>query len=66
VPEIETLIVEVPSEDGPYGARGVGEPPVTPGSAAIANAVHDAIGVRITEIPITPERILRSLGKVKG
>jgi CO/xanthine dehydrogenase Mo-binding subunit len=65
VPHIETLIVEVPSEDGPYGARGVGEPPVTPGSAAIANAIHDAVGVRITEIPITPERILRALGKVK-
>jgi CO/xanthine dehydrogenase Mo-binding subunit len=65
VPHIETLIVEVPSEDGPYGARGVGEPPVTPGSAAIANAVHDAIGVRITEIPLTPERILRALGKVR-
>lgn len=65
VPNIESLIVEVPSEDGPYGARGVGEPPVTPGSAAIANAVHDAIGVRITEIPITPERILRAMGKVK-
>jgi CO/xanthine dehydrogenase Mo-binding subunit len=65
VPHIETLIVEVPSEDGPYGARGVGEPPVTPGSAAIANAIHDATGVRITEIPITPERILRALGKVK-
>ena len=65
VPHIETLIVEVPSEDGPYGARGVGEPPVVPTSAAIANAVHDAIGVRITEIPITAERILRALGKVK-
>ena len=65
VPNIESLIVEVPSEDGPYGARGVGEPPVVPTSAAIANAVHDAIGVRITEIPITPERILRALGKVK-
>jgi CO/xanthine dehydrogenase Mo-binding subunit len=65
VPNIESLIVEVPSEDGPYGARGVGEPPVVPTSAAIANAVHDAIGVRITEIPITPERILRALGRVK-
>ena len=65
VPKIESLIVEVPSEDGPYGAKGVGEPPVVPTSAAIANAVHDAIGVRITEIPITPERILRALGKVK-
>jgi CO/xanthine dehydrogenase Mo-binding subunit len=65
VPSIESMILEVPSEDGPYGARGVGEPPVTPGSAAIANAVHDAVGVRITEIPITPERVLRALGKVK-
>jgi CO/xanthine dehydrogenase Mo-binding subunit len=65
VPDIETMIVEVPSEDGPYGARGVGEPPVTPGSAAVTNAVHDAIGVRITELPLTPERILRALGKVK-
>jgi len=65
VPSIQTLIVEVPSEDGPYGARGVGEPPVTPSSAAIANAVCDAIGTRVTEIPITPERILRALGKVR-
>ncbi len=65
VPSIQTLIVEVPSEDGPYGARGVGEPPVTPGSAAIANAVYDAVGSRVTEIPLTPERILRALGKLR-
>ena len=65
VPQIESLIVEVPSEDGPYGARGVGEPPVVPTSAAIANAVFDAVGVRITELPVTPERILRALGRVK-
>ncbi|MBI4570679.1 MAG: molybdopterin-dependent oxidoreductase, partial [Chloroflexi bacterium] len=64
VPNIETRIVEVPSEDGPYGARGVGEPSIIPGAAAVANAIADAIGVRITEAPITPERILRALGKI--
>ncbi len=64
VPNIETHIVEVPSEEGPYGARGVGEPSIIPGAAAIANAVEDAIGVRVTEAPITPERILRAMGKI--
>jgi CO/xanthine dehydrogenase Mo-binding subunit len=64
-PPIESLIVEVPSEDGPYGARGVGEPPIVPTSAAIANAVFDAAGARLTEIPMTPERVLRALGKVR-
>jgi CO/xanthine dehydrogenase Mo-binding subunit len=64
VPDIETKIVEVPSDDGPYGARGVGEPSIIPAAAAIANAVEDALGVRITEAPITPERVLRALGKI--
>jgi CO/xanthine dehydrogenase Mo-binding subunit len=64
VPPIETIIVEVPSEDGPYGARIVGEPAIVPGPAAIANAVADALGVRVFEAPITPERVLRALGKV--
>ena len=64
VPNIETRIVEVPSEDGPYGARGVGEPSIIAGVAAIANAVEDATGARVTEAPITPERILRALGKI--
>jgi CO/xanthine dehydrogenase Mo-binding subunit len=64
VPDIETKIVEVPSDDGPYGARGVGEPSIIAGAAAIANAVEDALGVRVTEAPITPERVLRALGKI--
>ncbi len=64
LPPIEAIIVEVPSEDGPYGARIVGEPSIVPGGAAIANAVADAIGVRVYDIPITPERVLRALGKV--
>jgi xanthine dehydrogenase molybdenum-binding subunit len=64
IPYIETKIVEVPSDDGPYGARGVGEPSIIPAAAAIANAIEDALGVRITEAPITPERVLRALGKL--
>lgn len=58
VPPMETMMVEVPSEFGPYGAKGVGEPPVIPGGAAIANAIADATGVRITRLPITPARIV--------
>jgi CO/xanthine dehydrogenase Mo-binding subunit len=61
VPPIETLIVEVPAPAGPFGARGVGEPPIVPALAAIANAVRDATGVRITEAPLTPERIAMAL-----
>jgi CO/xanthine dehydrogenase Mo-binding subunit len=61
LPNIETVIVEVPSPAGPFGARGVGEPPIVPAPAAIANAVADATGVRITECPLTPERIAMAL-----
>lgn len=61
VPPIETHIVEVPSPRGPFGARGVGEPPVVPGAAAVANAIRDAVGVRITELPITAERVWAAL-----
>ena len=61
VPPIETCIVEVPSPHGPFGARGVGEPPVVPGAAAVANAIRDAVGVRITELPITPEWLWNTL-----
>ena len=61
LPRIETVIVEEPCSDGPYGAKGVGEPPIIPGAAAIANAIQDAIGARVTEVPITPERVLAAL-----
>jgi CO/xanthine dehydrogenase Mo-binding subunit len=64
LPPIEAIIVEVPSEEGPYGARIVGEPSIVAGAAAVANAVCDATGARLTEVPITPERVLRALGKV--
>jgi CO/xanthine dehydrogenase Mo-binding subunit len=61
VPEIVPLIVEVPEPTGPHGAKGVGEPPCTPIAAAIANAIADATGVRITQLPMSPERVLREL-----
>jgi CO/xanthine dehydrogenase Mo-binding subunit len=60
-PSLEAVLVEIPSELGPFGAKGVGEPPVIPGPAAWANAVRDACGARVTELPITPERIWRAL-----
>lgn len=58
VPPITPLLVEVPSALGPFGAKGVGEPPVVPVAAAIANAIQDAVGARLTQIPMTPERVL--------
>ena len=54
-------MVEVPLPEGPLGARGVGEPPIIAGAAAIANAIADATGVRPTEIPMTGERVLAAL-----
>jgi CO/xanthine dehydrogenase Mo-binding subunit len=57
MPELEAVLVEVPSPIGPYGAKPVGEPPVIPGGAVIANAVAAATGVRVTELPLTPERV---------
>jgi CO/xanthine dehydrogenase Mo-binding subunit len=63
VPHVRTVMVEETCKLGPYGAKGVGEPPIIPGAAAIANAVHDAIGVRVSELPITPERVVAALHK---
>jgi len=61
VPMIETILVEAPGGEGPYGAKGVGEPPIIPPVAAVANAVAAAIGHRIYDLPITPERVWRAL-----
>ncbi|MSP21991.1 MAG: xanthine dehydrogenase family protein molybdopterin-binding subunit [Dehalococcoidia bacterium] len=66
VPDIDSTLVEVPSEDGPYGARGVGEPSITAGGAAVANAIAEAIGARVSMMPATPERVLRAMGKLGG
>jgi len=61
VPMIETIILEVPGGDGPYGAKLVGEPPMVPAVAAIANAIAEAIGARVCDLPITPERVWRAM-----
>jgi carbon-monoxide dehydrogenase large subunit len=60
-PEVTAIFVEAAHKDGPYGAKGVGEPALAPTAPAIGNAVYDAIGVRIKDLPITPEKILNAL-----
>ena len=61
VPEIETLIVEVPAPDGPFGAKGIGEASVVGAPAAVANAVAAATGARPRELPMTPPRVWEAL-----
>lgn len=66
-PEIETIIVERPDPGGPFGAKEAGQGPLLPVPPAVANAVYDAVGVRIDEIPITPDKVLKALGyKARG
>jgi len=60
-PEIETILVEVPDREGPFGAKEAGQGPLNPVIPAIANAIYDAVGVRIDETPITPDKVLRAL-----
>jgi CO/xanthine dehydrogenase Mo-binding subunit len=60
-PPIDVVLVEVPSEKGAYGAKGVGEPPAIPGPATIANAIRDAAGVRVTDMPMRPEVVAKAL-----
>ncbi|CAI8039697.1 Xanthine dehydrogenase molybdenum-binding subunit [Geodia barretti] len=64
LPMIDAVIVEVPNPGHPYGVRGVGEVPIIPPPAAIANAIYDAIGVRMTELPMSPDRLLKAMGKI--
>ena len=66
LPNIETIMVEVPAPDGPFGARGVGEPPIVPAPAAIANAIEDASGLRLFDLPLTPEKIALGLAASNG
>jgi CO/xanthine dehydrogenase Mo-binding subunit len=62
---IESVILEIPDPEGPWGARGLGELPFLPLVPAIAAALHDATGVWFDDFPLTPERVLRGLGKIK-
>jgi len=61
VPDIRAIIVEEVPGKGPFGARGIGEPAIAPVAATVASAIEDAIGVRLTQLPFTPERVLEAL-----
>jgi CO/xanthine dehydrogenase Mo-binding subunit len=60
-PELHSLIVESIDPEGPYGAKEAGEGPLHPSIPAIANAIHDAVGVRIDTLPFSPPKVLRAL-----
>jgi xanthine dehydrogenase YagR molybdenum-binding subunit len=65
VPEIDSLAVNIPDPvANNLGVKGAGEPPMIPTAAAIANAVANAIGARVTDLPITPMKVLRALGRL--
>ena len=65
--DVKTYLIEDPDPNGPYGAKEVGQGPLLPVPPAVANAVYDAVGVRIDEVPITPEKVLKALKeKAKG
>jgi CO/xanthine dehydrogenase Mo-binding subunit len=66
LPDLEAIIVENPSPHGLYGVRGIGEPPITAGAAAIANAIRDAVGVRITETPMRSEKLWAAMQAANG
>src|ERR671934_920245 len=67
MPEMDTVLIEDPDPNGPFGAKEVGQGPLLPVPPAVANAIYDAVGVRIDEIPITPDKVLRALErKAKG
>ncbi len=67
MPEVETTFIEDADPNGPFGAKEVGQGPLLPIMPAVANAVFDAVGVRIDQVPITPEAVLKALGeKAKG
>lgn len=66
LPMIETILVEVPNPRHPFGAKGVGEAPIVPPMAAVANAIEDATGVRMPDLPMSPPRVRAALDKAKG
>jgi CO/xanthine dehydrogenase Mo-binding subunit len=66
VPPVQAVIVETDEQDGPFGAKGIGEPGLVPTAPAIANAIYDAVGIRIKDLPITPEKVLAALKAKEG
>ena len=65
VPRITSVIIEDPDPIGPLGVKGIGEPAMVPTIPAVMNAIYDAIGVRITDLPASPERIVEALAEKK-
>ena len=65
MPEIETILVETNDPEGPYGAKEAGQGPLLPVMPAIANAIYNAVGVRVDEVPITPDKIYKGLQNIK-
>jgi len=61
VPPIETIFIEEPDPFGPFGAKGLGEITQVPTAPAVANAIYDAIGIRLKELPMTPEKVFGAL-----
>jgi CO/xanthine dehydrogenase Mo-binding subunit len=66
MPKIETFLADIWEPTGPFGAKGIGEGCLNPVAAAVYNAVYSAIGVRIYDMPITPEKILQALKNKQG
>ena len=64
VPDVETIMIQSGGGIGPFGAKGIGEPATVPAAPALANAVTNAIGVRIYSLPLTPDKILKAIGKI--
>jgi CO/xanthine dehydrogenase Mo-binding subunit len=60
-PTVKPIIVEEPEPSGPFGAKGVGEPPACPTAAALINAIYDAVGVNLTSLPVTAEKVYQAL-----
>ena len=65
IPELVTVLVEHAEGNGPYQGKAIGENPISPVAPAIANAVYDAVGVRITDLPVTAEKVLAALRRAK-
>ncbi|MEE2833557.1 MAG: xanthine dehydrogenase family protein molybdopterin-binding subunit, partial [Candidatus Latescibacterota bacterium] len=61
LPMVETILVEVPNPGSPHGIRGVGEVPIVPPMAAVANAIFDAIGERLYELPMSPDKVMAAI-----
>jgi len=66
LPMIDTILVEVPNPRHPFGAKGVGEVPIVPPLAAVANAIREATGVRMANLPLSPPRIIAAIQASKA